>query len=304
MKVNANAIKRSIIESYSAALDIYRTERVVLRETQTLNNIATALYHQNKYQKAISILNASLQLKKEYYENAAYQYSYAANYENLAENYEALGKTEQVLQNYQLALMNITDNFRNKDINTNPKLTDNLYTYNKPDLLRVLDLKAQAALNVGNINLAYNTYQVLDKWINEFYKDLSTNESKLTWIARTHAIYTHAIAVALKKNDPSKAFEYAEKSRAILLWQSHSRQAALSLLNETEREQYGKLSTQLQQTDTEYRNASDENKSALKDSIDIQKQRFQQFEKTLSNTNPEYARRKYQPKTITLNERF
>jgi len=183
------------IESVAVAYTKYTQEKDTLNLAKTLNNITTILYEQDKHDEATQRLNQSLYLKKKYYQNDTYQYTYAANHENLGENYEALDDIDKALKHYQLALINLTDNFRNKDINTNPTVTDNHYIYNKPDRLRVLDLKAQAAIKSGKIDLADSTYTVLDKSINEFYKDLRTNKSKLTWIARTHDIYTNAIEV-------------------------------------------------------------------------------------------------------------
>jgi len=106
----------------------------------------------------------------------------------------------------------------------------------------------------------------------------------------------------LKKDNKEKAFEYAEKARAVLLWQSHSQQAALSLLSDEERENYDNLLAQIRQADYEYRDTADENKAQVKNTLDSLNREFDQFEKTLSDTNPEYAQRKYQPKTITLND--
>ncbi len=286
------------IRSYNQAKAIFLQKKRPLSLAKTINNIATVKYAQGQYNEAIQLLNESLKLKKEYHKNEIYQYTYAANYENLAENYEALSNTDEALKHYQLALINLTDNFRNQDINTNPTVAGNHYIYKKANLLRILDLKAQTTMKNGNTDLAYKTYQVLDEWINEFYKDLTTNESKLTWIARTHDIYTNAIEVALKKEDKAKAFEYAEKARAVLLWQSHLQQAALSLLNDEEQESYDDLLAQIRRTDYEYRNAVG-GKEQLKNTIDSLNQKFDQFEKTLEEKYPEYAQRKYQPKTIT-----
>jgi len=165
-----------------------------------------------------------LQLKQKVHKNSPYNFSYAANFENLGDLKAAQNDFESALNEYQKSLINLTDNFRSQNTNENPKTTGGHYIYNKPNLLRVLDLKAQAAKKTGNIDLAYDTYTDLDNWINEFYKDLTTNESKLTWIARAHAMYAHAIEVALEKNDKEKPFQYAEKAHAVLLWQSLSKQ--------------------------------------------------------------------------------
>ncbi len=295
--LNNKAIPLSKLGKYDEAIKTYKSalskhEKESEEYAEVINNIGYDLKNKGAYAESIKTLEKSLKLKQIYYENAPFQYTYASNYENLGEIYAEMEEYDEALHHFQLAIDNLKDD---------PK-SETPHIYNKPDLLRLLDLKAQAALKSGNTDLAYSAYQELDAWTSEFYKDLTTNESKLIWIACAHDIYSHAIEVALKKGEQAKAFEYAEKARAVLLWQSHSQQAALSLLDETEREKYDNLLAQIQQADNEYRNATDDNKTALKDSIDTRKQAFYQFEKTLNDTNSEYAQRKYQPKTTTLND--
>ncbi len=287
------------IKTYKLVLNIYDEDTEPYAET--LSNMGSDLSKKGDHSLAKKALVQSLKIKRDLYQKT-YAYTYAPEHENLAENYDALGDMYKTLKHYQLALINLTDNFRNEDINTTPKVKDNYYVYNKPYLLQALDLKAQAALKSGNTDLAHSTYQELDAWINEFYKDLSTNQSKLTWIARAHDMYSHAIKVALEKNDKEKAFQYAEKARAVLLWQSHSQQAALSLLNDEERENYDDLLAQIRQADYNYRDAADKEKGELKRKLDSLNREFDQFEKILSDSTPEYAQRKYQPKNISLKD--
>jgi len=280
------------IQAYERSLKIHTKNQDKLKVAETLNNIATALIGKGEYQRAIDTLDKSLQIKKKHHKNTQFQYGYAANYENFGVVYAYMRDYDKTLRYFQLVLDNLQDN-------SNPEAP---YIYNKPDLLQVLDLKAQAALKAKKTDLAYNTYKDLDNWINEFYKDLSTNQSKLTWIARAHTMYTHSIEVALEKDDKEKAFQYAEKARAVLLWESHSQQAALNLLGDDKREEYDNLLAQIRQADHKYRDAAEEEKDELKRELDRSKQGFDQFEKTLSDSIPEYAQRKYQPKTITLND--
>jgi len=283
-------------KKYESALVYYRKALGynIFNSEITENNIAWLLIQLNRLDEAEEMLNAVLDKERKKYETS-YYYGYSGTLENFAELEMARTNYKPALDSFQLALINLTNNFRNPDINTNPTITANHYIYNKPDLLRVLDLKAQAALKNNNADLAYNTYQELDNWINEFYKDLSTNQSKLTWIARVHDIYTHAIEVALKKGDKEQAFEYAEKARAVLLWQSHSQQAALSLLSKEDRGKQEDILVQIRQADQQYRDGD----------IDINKLRSienkkDNLEKHFEEKYPEYAKRKYLPKTITV----
>ncbi len=288
-------------KKYKSALSYYHKalEYEIPTPESTENNIAWLLIQLNRLDEAEQMLHSAIDKKREKYETP-YHYRYSATLENFAEVEMAKNNHEAALNYFQSAIINLTDNFRNQDIHTNPTVTDNHYIYNKPDLLRVLDLKAQAALKSNNTDLAYNTYQTLDNWINELYKDLSTKQSKLTWIARAHDIYTHAIEVALKKGDKEQAFAYAEKARAVLLWQSHSRQAALNLLSNEDREKQENISVQIRQADQQYRDAAEKEKEDLRRKITTLETQSKQLEQQLEEKYPEYAKRKYQPKTITI----
>ncbi len=276
------------IREYSEALKYTgETREDSIKHTKALLNIGFAYTKKKELEQAKNYLNQALKIRKRINRQVEFNYWYASVYENLADIAIIEKDYESALNLYNNSIDNLKDN----------PTSEAPYIYNKPDLLRVLDLKAQAALKAKKIDLAYDTYQKLDNWINEFYKDLTTNQSKLTWIARTHTMYTHAIEVALVKNDKEKAFQYAEKARAVLLWQSHSQQAALSLLDEDKREKYDNLLAQIRQTDYKYRDAADKEKDELKTELDALNRQFDQFENSLGES---YAQRKYQPKDITL----
>ncbi len=299
MALGWNGQHQEAIHVYEQALEIHYKENDILNSAKTLNNIGTELYVPKKHKAAIDTLNKSLQLKQQYYNSAQYQYTYAANHENLAENHEGLGQLDTALKHYQLALINLTDSsWTEEDIHQNPKVKNGHYIYNKPDLLRVLNLKAQAAKKSGKINLAYQTYQDIDDWINEFYKDLSTNESKLQWIAEAHKTYGNAITVALEKGDKEKAFQYAEKAHAVLLSQNLLQQAAQNYITDkNDIEKRENLLLEILQADQQYRNGE----------VDINKlqeleRQQEQLEQGFELKYPEYKKRKYQTQDVAIQD--
>jgi len=173
------------IESYNSSISIYQKQDGILQQAQTLNNIAVELYGQKKYKEAITTLNKSLQLKKKYHEEAPYRYTYAANHENLAENYGALNNNNKTLEHYQLALRNLTNNFRQKDSHQNPIPNDSLYVYSLIDLIRVLHLKAETALkiykkdkenNKKHLILAEKTYNTAFHFHNQLQQQITTQD--------------------------------------------------------------------------------------------------------------------------------
>ena len=271
------------ISAYQKALRIYKQDKP-LDHAKILNNIALVLNKQNQHHKAIELIYKSLQTKQKQYNNDTYHPNYSPNYENLGDSYTGLGKYKTAIQNYDQALDNLKDK---------PK-SDNPYIYNKPDYIRVLDLKAQAAKMNGDTELAHQIYQHIDDWITTFYKDLSTNTSKLVWIERAHKIYGNAIEVALMYDDKERAFQYAEKAHAVLLWQNLSQQAAVSLLTKEDQEKREDLIAQLRQAERQYQNG-DTDISTLRALEKAQ----QEFEAQLEQ-DPDYARSKYQIESTTV----
>jgi len=273
------------IIAYKQALKDYSKQNVI-DYANTLNNIATVLYAKKEYSEAIKMLNRSLKLKKNIHENTDFHKDFAVNYENLAENYEALKKHEKAIGYYNKSI----DNLKNDPTSETP------YIYNKPHLIRVLAIKAQAYKKMGKIAEAHHTYADLDNWINEFYKDLSTNASKLLWIDRIHTIYGNAIEVALMYNKPQKAFQYAEKAHAVLLWQSLSQQAARSLLSEDDKEKMDDLTAEIRQAEQRYRNGE-----IGIDALRTLERKREALEKTFENYKA-YRDRKYQPEATTVSD--
>jgi len=256
------------LESYRNALNINAKNRLDT-QSKALNNMATSYAAIGRYDTAIDTLNVSLQIKKEWQEQE-FHYDYAGNYENLGENYLHKNNREEALRQFQNALIHLTDNFRDTDISQNPRVQKNGFVYSKTDLIRVLDLKAGVAFQSyklnGNdvyLNLAFDTYNALDEWISRFYRDLITDASKLDWIARSHQIYAHAIEVALEAEQPERAFHFAERARAVLLWQSLSEQSARTILDKNDREKEDQLTIDIRRNEIAYFDATAHEKDSL-----------------------------------------
>ncbi len=284
---------------YKKAIELTDYEMDLARTYGNLAVVSTAL---KDYTTSKKNLDKALKIKQKVNDNSLFNFSYAPTFENFGDLEAAQNNFDTALNFYQKALVNLTDNFRSENIKENPAVTGGHYIYNKPDLLRLLDLKAQAARKSGNTKLAYQTYRDLDTWINEFYKDLNTNESKLTWIARAHSIYAHAISTALEKGDQEQAFQYAEKAHAVLLWQNLSTQAAQNLLSEEDINTRDDLVAKIRQADEQYRYAADKDKNELRRLINTLEDKRKQLEKRFEDKYPEYKKRKYQTESISVSD--
>ncbi len=273
------------------------------------NNLGVALMKIKAYKEAEIYFNEALDKKHNQQNNLTFHYSYAATLENLADLKLQQGNHKDALQYYQKALLNLTDNFRSKNIRENPTISHNTFIYSKIDLIRALDLKAKAALKAHKktkdkkyLDIAFQTYQTLDEWISIFYRDLTTDAAMLTWIAHSHEIYAHAIQVALQAEQAEVAFHFAERARAVLLWQSLSQLDARNLLSETDRKAEDQLNSDIRQNEQAYFDTQDTEKDSLRiviQQLNLKKEKLiQSFEKAY----PEYYNRKYDADFITLKQ--
>ncbi len=295
------------LESYREALTI-NPKNMLDTKSWALNNMATSYTALGQYDTAIDTLNISLQTKRAWHEQEFYP-DYAGNYENLGENYQYKGNREEALRQFQNALIHLTNNFRETNISENPTVKKNEFIYSKTDIIRVLDLKAKAAFQSYQfnsdskyLNLAFDTYNVLDEWISQFYRDLITDASKLDWIARSHQIYAHAIEVALEAEQPERAFHFAERARAVLLWQSLSEQSARTILDKNDLEKEDQLTIDIRRNEIAYFDATAREKDSLNTVIQHLNREKERLVKSFEKKYPEYFNRKYDADFITLNE--
>jgi len=300
------------LEQHEKALEMYREALSISTndalKADALNNMATSYTALGQYDTAIDTLNISLTLKKAWYEQDFY-YEYAANYENLGENYVQKKDHEEALRQFQNALIHLSDNFREINIAESPTLAKNEFIYSKTDLIRVLDLKAKTAFEAYKargkneyLNLAFDTYNVLDEWISRFYRDLITDASKLDWIARSHQMYAQAIKVALETENPKRAFHFAERARAVLLWQSLSEQSARTILDENDRKKEDQLTIDIRRHEIAYFDAEAREKDSLNNIIQHLNREKERLIDSFENKYPEYFSRKYDADFITLDD--
>jgi len=273
------------------------------------NNLGVSLMKLGQLQEAQTFFTQTLEAKQDLQDNVAYHYSYSATLENIGDLELAKDRHNIALDYYQKALMNLSDNFRHIDIFTNPTVQKNEFIYSKIYLIHVLDLKAKAALsffeknkNEQYLQLALDTYKAIDEWISVFYKDISTEKSKLEWIARAHEIYANAISVALKAEQPEHAFHFAERARAVLLWQSLSEQSARDLLSQEDRDKEDEINIEIRLQEATYFDADPYEKDSLQFLVQHLNREKEELIKSFEKKYPDYYTRKYDADFITLKE--
>lgn len=272
----------SALKYYKIADSLYtnlvkenKEEQILYNYSTNKGNIALLHLQLNQIDFAEASILKSIQIKQESY--GAQHHSLALAYEIYGDIEVAKGNHPNAIQHYQSALIQLIEEYQDTSIVSNPKLELG-HCYSNKDLIRILDLKAQAAnhlfLKNGDskyLKLAFETYQVMDLWIQQFYRDLSSESSKRKWASRIQQNYANAIKTALTKKEYNTAFQFSEHAKAVSLWQNLSLSSALNVFSE-------KDSIRLTQLNVAIANAAF-NYSQTKDKDDLETKQELEWEK-------------------------
>lgn len=325
-------------KEYKEAIRYYKKSLILAeliedkrKQAIVFNNLANVNNEQKNYTKAINLMNKSLNLRKQLCDNKEFNFLYTGNYRNLANNYKESGQFDTSLFFYQKSLMNLTNQFREKNILKNPQFTDSLFIYSMPYLIEVLDLKAKAAYEYYKkkndkkyLNLAENTYQTLLDFHTQLQQDISTENSRLLQAKKIVPFIEQALEIAYTKQqinnfDAQATFRLMEKNKATVLSQLMNENEALQFTNlpDSLREQEKDLKIaisfydrRLNETKAELSNLeSEEETKEMEDEINElendlfeYKENYHRLIKNLEENYPDYYQFKYQQKESTLAE--
>lgn len=307
------------IEQYNLVLNSLSKEDTIAR-TYTLNNMGVELMDQKKYTLALGKFDQSLKLKQTYFWGEKFEFEYAANHENIADCYFKMNNFKVALQNYQLAIINLTNSFRSTDILQNPVLSENLYVYSNIDLIRVLDAKAKTAFafymhnkDVSYLQLAHQTYKTLFDFHNQLQQEISTENSRLFQAKNLLPYIENALNVVYRLQDKDiaitkPAFQLMEKNKATVLLQSINESQALKYANipGTVLEQEGALKTAIGFYKKQLNDAKvfeeQENINRFEKLLFEEENSYNQLIAEIENNYPNYYQLKYQQNQIQLKD--
>lgn len=192
------------------------------RKDRVFKHIGTTYYYMKEYEKALSYLNKSLELKKQRFKQ---KHPYLAkNNTALGDVYTALEDHSTALQYYQQSLVDLCLNFNDSTGISNPVLE---LISDKSELLIALRKKAATLAKMEQTAAALETYLLsidLNETIGYQHSDL---ESRDFQYQETRAIYEKAMELAYRlylenknENYLETAFQIAERSKSSLLVQS------------------------------------------------------------------------------------
>ena len=204
-----------------------------------LNSSGILFKKQGKYNMALENLNQAIQLNEadgipEYLAN---------NYHNLGWTLEGLQRDNEALEAYTKALQYSFSDFQPKNNFELPDLTQH-FSYDKIGVLTTLAYKAKLLTllsekeptNEKYLSAALATYEWIDKFIEIIRKDLVAEGSKFSLSETVKPIYEQAIQACQiwnirsdNKKAIAEAFYYAERSKAISLFENMKAQQAARL---------------------------------------------------------------------------
>jgi len=311
--------KEKALENYNKALDLLASGDN-LYKSSILNNMGNVLIKQKEYDLALEKLDEALYLKRTHFKNDIYHVKYAINYINIGDCYSEMKDYKKALQYFQGTIINLTNSFRDEDIFQNPQVIDSLYVYSNVDLIRVLDLKAQAALKLYYINkdkaylkLAYQTYLNLLGFHNKLQTEIATENSRLYQAKNVLPYVENALDVVYELQDKEpgifeSAFRLIEKNKSTVLLQSMNEAQALQFANipNTIIEQESELKTSVnfykkQLNDAKVNEEIESIDSLAKLSFE-EENKYNQLIQDLERNYPNYYRLKYQQNETRLKD--
>lgn len=219
-------------------------------EALSIANVALAMYEENKYKAGIASnkeLIATIYKKKQDFQLAErfYQESlvlrqeasnvnldaYVANsYENLADLAQLRNASNEAITLYQQSIAQLVDQAEGLGLYENPIIRGRLIR-SRSDLVRVLDLKAQAYLSVYQreggqhiLSAALDAYDKIDTLLNQVRQGFQVGGSKYMLQEAIVPIYERAILAHLthyqesqEAEDLAKAYRFAAKNKALIL---------------------------------------------------------------------------------------
>ena len=159
--------------------------------------------------------------KKENALSAEKEHEYTPIYQGIGEAHLQEGKIKEALDYFQLAMIHLVPDFKEKNIHQNPSLNNpNIYK----ELLDVFEKKIDALYQLQKKdaavfqNIAFESTQDAIALIDSIRLDYFGEEDKQFLLAQSYSIFEKSIDLAVSRGAYDQAFELSEKSKALVLY--------------------------------------------------------------------------------------
>ena len=280
------------------------------------SNIANIYKRKKEYKKAI----ASFQKALKSFQDLNFTAKIADTYNNLGDVFFDQKQYHKALKSYHLSLPYLLANFQKKNEYVNPILQDH-YISDKQALLIFLEAKAKTFKHLYDQNqqqkdlqAAHETYNLLDELIDDIRLSYLEDASKSYLVKQTKPIYEKAIGVCLQYQQLTKdkkyveqAFNYAEKSKAIILLEQikEAKAKSFSGISDSLQQQERQLKREIGQIEKQLAlKKEEENRGSLDKSLRERlirvKGKYEDLVNTLETNNEAYHQLKYDLHTVDI----
>ncbi len=183
------------------------------------NNLGASHIKMGNLEDADKLLKETIELTEAYFEDEKDPYDLAFPYDNLGDLERSKKNYPAAKAHYEKALSYLIHNF-NPDNFVDLDANEIKFKGPKIETLTVLGSLAKTLSLLNKKEQALNAYQLIDQVLFNLRQDLTTESSNLHWIQETRDFYENAAWIAADLNHPKKAFNFIEKSKAVLLFEN------------------------------------------------------------------------------------
>ncbi|KAA3623750.1 MAG: CHAT domain-containing protein [Bacteroidetes bacterium] len=226
---------------------------------------------------------------------------------NLAEYYLTKNNFEKALEYFHGAICKEA-NWELKDVFQNPPMEHISSLPSKADILGYLFDKANFLMDISErqaeskyLNAALETFQHCDKVTDLLRSDHTEQSSKIFWREKVLPIYEKAIHACYLAGDMEKAFEFLEKSRAVLLLDAMVQAEVLNDIgDEALKAEEKRIINALYKTRESLNKATEEEKSSILPKLKKLNDERDQLTKTIEEKYPGYFELMYETSVVPL----
>lgn len=283
---------------------------------KNLDNIGVIYKRKNQLQQAKKTAHQALT----YFNPKKDQSNIASIYDNLGDVFKKEDNLDSALICYNIAIKNIVAgyDFNKKNPTSNLIIDANTIT-DKNGLFITLSSKADAlrqyfskTKNKKWLQASFDTYLQVDSLADLMRLEFSSDASKESLVARTKPVYEKAIDLCLEMKSVfddeiynSHAFDFAEKSKSIILLEAVRKAKAKLIVDEQLIEKEKALNLKQNFYEKEYALAlirEDAKTQPLLDSLSKYRTKYNEILQVIAQSNPTYLSLKKNTQTIDWRE--
>lgn len=229
--------------------------------------------------------------------------------DNIGDATRAQHHYAEALTYFQQAFYSGALHFNSQNVATNPTVSTLREMANKEYLLTLIQDKADTWLDYAKatnrrdyLQHALETYQLASQLIDVMRWEHTGTAAKLYWRQKTRGLYERAIETCYRLGNTEQAYQFFEKSRAVMLTDKLNELGAHQQLTPAQMAQENQLRQRVSQRQAQLATTPVDTKTYtdIRLKLAADQEQFDGFIKQLEQSNPAYYRYKYDSQTHSL----